>query len=413
MSDSSKARRLARFVGQIKLCGHWLRTSAQRTAAHVLRRLPGAWRVLGIPTRRLRCIKHWVLRQSERELNWWQAVRAPCYQHLQDRVVRWRQMPRSVLEAKPSPALMRDSYGHHNELFLAVLPGARVLGPSGVVLTPDGGVVEQSSWYGDFLSRDRCLTSWRLPRPERLVGPHYTIATPADEGYHHWFIDTLPRLWAMDRVGTDLRVICSVSKPWQIDSLKLLGLSEQQIVPLEHRYLQPDVLVLPSYVGEPGYHPLGCAWLRERLCPQPARRAWRRLYVTRRLAPRRRLVNEKDIEPLLEEYQFDIVEAERLTLREQIDRFAEAAVIMGPIGAGLTNMLFAPAGCKVLELRRQNETYNGFYILADTLGHEFWYLTCARASATAHVHGNAEHDDSLISVDALRATLEAMLASVR
>ncbi len=41
---------------------------------------------------------------------------------------------------------------------------------------------------------------------------------------------------------------------------------------------------------------------------------------------------------------------EDLTLEEQVQTFSEAEVVLGPHGAGLTNMLYEPKGSKVTEM---------------------------------------------------------------
>ena len=101
--------------------------------------------------------------------------------------------------------------------------------------------------------------------------------------------------------------------------------------------------------------------------------ARRRLYITRRTA-RRRVINESELEPILARYGFEVVEAENLSLAEQIQLFSQAEAIAGPHGAGLTNIVFAPPGCKVFELFAETCVRPMYYQLADVIGLIFFLV---------------------------------------
>ncbi len=65
------------------------------------------------------------------------------------------------------------------------------------------------------------------------------------------------------------------------------------------------------------------------------------------------------IDFLLEE-GWTIIQAEKYSFREQIAIFAHARAVCGLHGAGLTNLIWCPRGCKVLELCASN-FLNGCY----------------------------------------------------
>ncbi len=92
------------------------------------------------------------------------------------------------------------------------------------------------------------------------------------------------------------------------------------------------------------------------------RRRKRRLYVTRRGQPMRVMVNEVALEAALIRRGFQIVRPERMGVADQIRLFAEAELIVGPTGAGLTNAVFAAPGCKVVEI--QPENFTSFWVPA-------------------------------------------------
>jgi capsular polysaccharide biosynthesis protein len=83
---------------------------------------------------------------------------------------------------------------------------------------------------------------------------------------------------------------------------------------------------------------------------QPAAVPTRRLYVGRGDSPRRRLSNEAQITEHAAQYGFETVSMDGRTVENQARLFAEAAFIIAPHGAALTNVLFATPGVRVLEL---------------------------------------------------------------
>ncbi len=101
---------------------------------------------------------------------------------------------------------------------------------------------------------------------------------------------------------------------------------------------------------------------RSSLQPRKRRLPKRRLYVSRRGHPMRVMVNEVALEAALVRRGFQIVRPERMDVADQIRLFAEAEVIVGPTGAGLTNAVFAAPGCKIVEI--QPENFASFWVPA-------------------------------------------------
>ena len=75
-----------------------------------------------------------------------------------------------------------------------------------------------------------------------------------------------------------------------------------------------------------------------------------RIYISRRKANRRKLVNQESVEQKLMEHGFEIVCMEDYSFMEQISIANHAKVIAGIHGAGLCNVLFMENEGKVLEL---------------------------------------------------------------
>jgi len=172
------------------------------------------------------------------------------------------------------------------EAFSAVVPGGRVIAtPEPVVLSADCALLWESA-YEHLRVTDP--PRGPVPAARRLPGRYLVLFNQFWENHFHWIVDVLPRVALLpvdEEPDTPILVPAGLS-PVQLDLLAALGLPADRLVPIEHPHLQVDELVLPSFVGRPGYPPRWAVqWLRERLAPEPAG-SRRRLWISRAAATR-------------------------------------------------------------------------------------------------------------------------------
>ena len=75
------------------------------------------------------------------------------------------------------------------------------------------------------------------------------------------------------------------------------------------------------------------------------------VFVPRGAMASRRLLNEDELlDDLRQHYDVDVVVGHDLTVEEQRRRFSTAKAIVGTHGAGLSNVIYAPQGCKLIEI---------------------------------------------------------------
>jgi capsular polysaccharide biosynthesis protein len=199
----------------------------------------------------------------------------------------------------------------------------------------------------------------RLPRPRTLAGRTLYLVTPeATDNYHHWVIDLLPRLGLVTRAGFavadfDHVIVNHAGRRYQRDSLAAAGIAEERIVPAgDSLHVRAECLVVPSLKGHNQCLPradIACL-RRQFLGDEPVRKPRRRLFISRRGAAFRRLRNEAELLPLLEEHGFEVVSLGDLSMPDQARLFAEAECVVGVSGAGFANLVFASPSARVVEL---------------------------------------------------------------
>ena len=128
-----------------------------------------------------------------------------------------------------------------------------------------------------------------------------------------------------------------------------------------------------------------------------------RLYVGRGTSGARGIVNEPELIERLERHGFESVRCETLTVAEQAARFAAAEVVVGPHGAGFTNLAFCRPGTRVVELfdAHMEPCFRATCALA-SLWHAVHHCGPATSSAGDDAEYHRSHDtrrDAPISVD--------------
>jgi len=269
------------------------------------------------------------------------------------------------------------------EVFMSTFERARLVGPRAAVVAADGRLVLDLSREFPLSRPPRAhsaLVRARFPRVSELPGRWATCVSAGTTTYFHWLLDALPRLGLLADLGCDVDglVVPAALEEFHHETLGRLGLERLvQCQAGENLNVRVERLVAPSMPGAP-LEPAAwaCAWLREIFgAGSPATR---RLYVTRRGAVRRRLLNEEEIVDLLLKEDFEVVDPAALSVREQAQLFASAEIVVAPHGAGLANLVFAPAGATVIELLSPHYVNPCYWALSAAVGLRYRFVLGTR-----------------------------------
>ena len=288
------------------------------------------------------------------------------------------------------------------------LPDARVQVLNDVELHGRGRIRHQNQYLSEGFAAPQHFESWLKQRShwragfENLVSPVRRFDRPAiwitdnwSCGYFHWMCDALPRLeLALEVFPAGELTLMLPNKfhraKYFLESLKAFGLREIQILNRFER-IECKELVFPSHLAMTGNHrPETLAKMRSRFqeeCGVKRVRQNNRIYISRRLANRRRIANEDAILPILKRHGFETLVAEELSWGEQVETCASAQLMVSNHGAGLTNMMMMSPGAKVLEIRNtSNQDLNCYFTLADALNHPYFYLLASKVNPEKPSH---------------------------
>ena len=270
------------------------------------------------------------------------------------------------------------------------------------------------------------------PRLRYYPGDYCLLATPNwPFNYYHWLLEILPKLSLLERFDQLEHIPLILHKElnaFQKESLQLAGVFPQKMVCLEQGYYQVDKLYFPSYLsGINNISPHTISWLRTRFLNKDFSRESppeSYLYITRSDASIRRVINEDEIIEFLKNIGFEIISLAKMPFVEQIKIFSRAKVVIAPHGAGLTNIVFAPPNTTIIEMfpETKNQVDGSYWILADTCGHNYAFLTGSVAAldtkgtqdtqkiiATGWSNREDRNRDFYVSLDKLKGLLDMLL----
>jgi len=305
-------------------------------------------------------------------------------------------------------AVSRYQFSHDFEIpevFLACLQKAKICSPDFLVLTADNRILFESALSNpDVLERNGILDTVIRTHARRMPGDYCLLTSPWSPAYYyHWLLDALPRLSVLEQFDSLKSVPLVVPESltgFQRDSLALAGIPPDRLAGFGGNCWKVDRLFFPQLLSPTGNPaPMAVSWLRNRfqssMVAEPTVR--KRLYVSRRDAPKRRVLNEDAVIDFLLGRGFEIVCPGNLSFSEQIALFSQAGIVVGPHGAGMTNMVFAPADATLIEFF--GDSYiNGCY----------WALTNLRGQTHAFLTAPTPTMDYEVSLDDLRMLLKKL-----
>ena len=132
-----------------------------------------------------------------------------------------------------------------------------------------------------------------------------------------------------------------------------------------------------------------------------------KLYVSRKLAPRRKIVNEDEILKIAKAKGFTVFYPERHTFLEQVAIFSQVKYLVGTHGSGLTNLLFMRENTSVLELHKDktNELNRPgflFWYMAQALGINYFHQLCQTNGKEDYFEGDYLVDAALFEKNLLQ-----------
>jgi len=179
--------------------------------------------------------------------------------------------------------------------------------------------------------------------------------------YGSFLFRIVPKVKAVRELGlSDAKCIVYADPTPFRDLLSLCGISKKSI--LQHdinAVTRIDRAIVPGLRTPHGYiDPESFEFYAELRALYGVRPTGRKIYVSRLSYSKggwstRIMLNESELIARLKAMSFDIIEPEKLSVREQIKTFSSASVVVGPSGSGFFNTIFCHPGTKLIDIQSE------------------------------------------------------------
>lgn len=350
-----------------------------------------------------------------------------------------------LVPAHTSTLVVPDDFYEHTSQFIGLhtKPNRQEEVPEAFVVTLDHGrlyadnftsiaiITKGNKLVGDasfqFANRDLCrpednniFRQRYFLEPQEVDGTVFSLLSGGGAGegnFFHWLIDSLPRLHLIREAGLldqiDYFLVYDKTRRFMLDTLAPLGIGPEKLLDLStHRHLRARRLVVTSTVRGRLTHTPSWAlqFLRDTMLPAatPRESFSPYIFVSRRDARFRHILNEPEVEAMLLEYGFQTHVLTPYSQAEKVALFAQAKVVVTTVGAGLTNLIFCQPDAQIIELLPKSFVVPEYQMLAARLGISYRHLVC-ESTRDSTVYSDAVNDHLTVDLAALRQLLEQVL----
>ena len=254
------------------------------------------------------------------------------------------------------------------------IPESRLLRFKNIRVSSEGLLFKGTSILPESFAFPNHLEEWKLRSVVKFLAKNYVVRRRRrvesealwitdywSNGYFHWIADALARLYVVrDRID-DLLLLLPAgyqNLDYVNSSLAAFGVKNVEFIgPSE--VLECRSLLMPTHTAPSGhYNEAIIRGVRNVLLSaygdsDPGQN----IYISRRHATKRRIVNEDEVSQVLSRFGFQTINAEELSFAQQVQISSRARCIVSNHGAGLTNMLFMPESGKRARVATSNRQH--------------------------------------------------------
>jgi tetratricopeptide (TPR) repeat protein len=269
-------------------------------------------------------------------------------------------------------------------------------------------------------SKHSLLKTSFLPPIQQINGTVVILAGLLNNIYFHWLFDILPRINLLELANINYREVdyflVDNRTNFQQETLEIFGIPSKKILPLSFPlHIQATNLIIPSFPSAIAWmSSWSCQYLRDKILKDKTinHKERKKLYISRNNASNRRLINEEEIIHLLVNYDFEVVNLELLSVKQQSELLSQAEIVISPHGSGLSNLVFCQPNTKVIEIFATNYVYPCYWLVSNLVNLDYYYLI-GEIIGSKHFHQllypDSRLEDIYLSCEKLKQLLDTII----
>ena len=228
----------------------------------------------------------------------------------------------------------------------------------------------------------------------RIKTTYYCCINELSDNFFHWFTEVIPKMiFVNSNSKSIIFYIPFPLKEYQLVSLDACSL--RFIVAKSDVTIFRKLKVVENLYKFPGYYHPALILQTSQLIKnafRPGKTENRKIYVTRKNASRRKIINEDEIIGILIKQGFEIFDFDLINFKQQVEIIRSTSILVSLHGAALTNMLFMNRGSTIIEfLPKKVINDKCYFILAGTMNHHYYYVSCDM-NGSSHITSDFQVD---------------------
>lgn len=226
--------------------------------------------------------------------------------------------------------------------------------------------------------------------------------------YYHFYFDVLGKLKLLNDFGFygDIPIVVgdyATALSWANQVLHMGNFAGNTWVTHNKQYISADKVI---YCRTDQYYKERIDFVLDEMgVAQPESNQNKRYFLNRGENSVRHLLNLEEIKPILDAYNFEIIDTDGKSIAEQVALFAKARYVVAIHGAGVTNIIFRrDAPLSLLELHPRGLLSVDFKKTCVGYGHDYFALECE-----PEVGVDVKHTSFTVDPDKFVEMLERMV----
>jgi Glycosyltransferase 61 len=300
-----------------------------------------------------------------------------------------------------------------NKSFVAIFKNSHVFSSKGHIITEENILILDLSRSFGVPKRRKKLGNRNLITTKKNEAKVAVLTTDGSNTYYHWLFDILPRIQLLKKSGIfediDFFVLPKLMYDFQKSTLAYFNIQNSKILEInDNEAIFANDLIVPSLPSELGTVNLWALnFIRDTFLPKSQMlNPNKRIYISRKNATARRILNESEIIEYLVGLGFEIIEAENLSFDNQVKLFTQAEVVVSPHGSGLSNIVFCNKKTKVIDLFYGKFLVPCFWVIAAQLDLDYYYETSTDLKQDFSPYWESKGHDDFFPLEKLKKILK-------
>lgn len=325
--------------------------------------------------------------------------------------------------SKPTDKIQYKLHKKFPDVKIKIIYDAKVFGQSNFIFKNNNAYYSNDFWNpknnycleemsGRCLIANRKKLFWPNPKKKIIIKKAISFLDSTSFNYAHWTLEILPKIHLFCKLNNNKKIILLVDKNLHKNQYQALNLiiNKNNVIKYVDKgeCIYVEKLYTISSVGYSYHTPINpeqkhfhgiyshillkdfSNYILKKINSKSKNKGFKKIFVTRE-SNKRNLINQKQISEILNLKKFKTININNLNFIEQVNLYNKAKIIIGPVSASNSNIIFSKNNLKYFCLVRDIKNGDGYYFWPSVISYKnikVNYLVGENVGLFDHNHGN-------------------------